>query len=394
MQYIVNSKTQKKEFSLLCEKYNHYMWAVAWAGNIDKFKLAQILEENAYKIEKLIVGLHFYQTAPSFIECFMDKKGVRFVMQSDGTFHPKVYLFYNSKKDWSAIVGSSNFTTSGFGDNCEANILLSSEDGDLTLFEQIKDSISEWWKNAESFDQKKLQVYKQNYKNQFQNLKKTTIFKGNNIVSKLELLNWNEFYFWVQQDHRLQARFELLDRAQKCFKDNALFRNMNERERKGFAGLLKSNYESEPNWAFFGTISEFKYRHHLNDPSSKLLHAIDLIPSSGDVTKKQYDAYTKCFINILGRKNPLASISRLLAIKRPDLFVCINKYNKKKIAESFNISKSDFTVENYWNILESFIWNSEWYIEPKGNKKESELKCWKYRVALLDSISYKWIKEY
>lgn len=370
------------------------MWAVAWAGNIDKFKLAQILEENAYKIEKLIVGLHFYQTAPSFIECFMDKKGVRFVMQSDGTFHPKVYLFYNSKKDWSAIVGSSNFTTSGFGDNCEANILLSSEDGDLTLFEQIKDSISEWWKNAESFDKKKLQVYKQNYKNQLQNLKKTTIFKGNNIVSKLELLNWNEFYFWVQQDPHLQDRFKLLDRAQECFKGNAVFRNLNERERKGFAGLLKNKYKDEPNWAFFGTISDFRYRHHLNDSSSKLLHAIDLIPSSGDVTKKQYDAYTKCFINILERKNPLASISRLLAIKRPDLFVCINNDNKKKIAESFNICKSDFTVENYWNILESFIWNSEWYIEPKGNKKESELKCWKYRVALLDSISYKWIKEY
>lgn len=391
MKYIVESKTLRKEFYRLCEEYRHYMWSVAWAGNVNKFELVDILERNASKIEKFVVGLHFYQTHPSFIESFMDKKGVRFAMQSDGTFHPKVYLFYNSKNDWAAIVGSSNFTASGFGGNCEANISLSSEDCEQSMFEQIKDSISGWWTNAVAFDREKLHIYEQNYKVQSQNVRKLKSFICDRAVSDMEQTNWSQFFLLFKQVGRdeLQGRFNLLDMAQKMFKNNASFNCMDEICRKGFAGMLRDrNNENEPTWEFFGTVADGLYKHYINDLSSKLSNAIDLIPSSGEVTKKQFDAYVKRF-DIIDRKNPLADISRLLAIKRPDLFVCINQANKDKLAILFNVRKSDIKVENYWNILESYIWSSEWYKEPKGDKKGYELKCWKYRVALLDCISCK-----
>ena len=389
MQYITDSKTLRKVFARLCGQYNHYMWSIAWAGMIKDFVLAKVLERNSNKIEKLVVGLHFYQTSPSFIEKFMEEKGVRFAMQSNGTFHPKVYLFYNSKKDWSAIVGSSNFTESGFGNNCEANILFSNEDDNQSLFVQMCNSISEWWKSADKFDRNKLQAYKHNFEIQSKNIKKLKRFKENKIVSDMELNNWNEYYMLIKQDGNLGERFKLLDLAQYRFKNDNSFRYFNTIERKGFAGMLRDrDSEEEPTWECFGTIADGKYKHLINDLSSKLGNAIDLIPFSGSVSKKQYNAYLKCFEGI-GRKNPLACVSRLLAIKRPDLFICINQENKKKLSAIFNVSQSQITIDNYWSLLENHIWTSDWYLEPRGSKKEKELKCWKYRVALLDCISYK-----
>jgi hypothetical protein len=59
--------------------------AVAWASV--GFKAFDLLAKNAKKIERMVIGTHFYQTHPDFIERFLTHPNVRFLMNPDGIFH-------------------------------------------------------------------------------------------------------------------------------------------------------------------------------------------------------------------------------------------------------------------------------------------------------------------
>ena len=100
--------------------------AVAWASV--GFKAFDLLAKYATKIERMVVGTHFYQTHPDFIKKFLTYPNVRFVLNPDGVFHPKVYLFEQSSGEWECVVGSPNFTKSGFGPNDEMAVLVTDED--------------------------------------------------------------------------------------------------------------------------------------------------------------------------------------------------------------------------------------------------------------------------
>jgi phosphatidylserine/phosphatidylglycerophosphate/cardiolipin synthase-like enzyme len=112
MNILLDNEQLCVKFKFLCKQYDHFEWAVAWAGN--DFEESKLLGKYSDKIDKLIVGLHFYQTHPNFIRQYMEHPRVRFNPQTNDLFHSKIYLFYNTDQDWAAIIGSSNFTDSAF----------------------------------------------------------------------------------------------------------------------------------------------------------------------------------------------------------------------------------------------------------------------------------------
>ena len=69
-------------------------------------------------------------------------------------------------------------------------------------------------------------------------------------------------------------------------------------------------------------------------------------------------------------------------MKRPDVFVCVNKQNKKGICKQFGIPVSKLTVKTYWDLLIERIMASAWYNAPKT-------ELFPYRVAMLDCLHYK-----
>ena len=119
MRLLTNSEELQDAFATCLEAYDRFYCCVAWAGSPNSFQIGKLLVKESYKIEKAIIGLHFYQTHPDFIETFIDHKGTRFIKETDGIFHDKIYLFVNSSKDWVAILGSSNLTNGGFVKNIE-----------------------------------------------------------------------------------------------------------------------------------------------------------------------------------------------------------------------------------------------------------------------------------
>lgn len=126
MKLITNPEDLKFTFLQLMDQYSEFHWTSAWAS--DASKASTKLWELKHKIKTFVVGIHFNQTHPNFIEKFINIEDVKYIKQPSGTFHPKAYLFYNSDTDWRLLIGSANFTQAAFTLNTEFVTEISSQD--------------------------------------------------------------------------------------------------------------------------------------------------------------------------------------------------------------------------------------------------------------------------
>lgn len=82
MKLLTTPQDLERELRRLIKGYSEYYWATAWAtSSISCF--SDLLKRKG-RIKKLLVGTHFYQTDPGFIEKFVGAKNVRFIMQPSG----------------------------------------------------------------------------------------------------------------------------------------------------------------------------------------------------------------------------------------------------------------------------------------------------------------------
>ena len=195
-------------FNALLDECHGVSFAVAWASF--EFNSCNRLLKSHRKIRRGVVGTQFYQTDPEFIESFIGKENVKFILhQSGGVFHPKVYLFEGRKGNWSCLIGSANFTRGGFGENNELLVHIEKRDdssGAIGL--EIRRQIETYWDQekaicADKIDLKRYRYWKDHFKRP---LDKSQGKFGTKIAKKsldeIELLNWGwpEFFLKVQQD--------------------------------------------------------------------------------------------------------------------------------------------------------------------------------------------------
>ena len=144
MRLLSSQKEITSTFNALLRECQSISFAVAWAS-IGFDSCTQLLKSRR-KIRQGVVGTHFYQTAPEFIESFIGKKNVKFIRSQSSVFHPKVYLFEWRNGDWSCLIGSANFTRGGFGDNSELLIHIEkSDDLSGTIGAKIRSQIETYW---------------------------------------------------------------------------------------------------------------------------------------------------------------------------------------------------------------------------------------------------------
>ena len=91
MEVITDASKIDKALVSMMKKYKKYHIATAWASLGSK--ASDELLKNKAKIQKMVVGTHFYQTHPDFMEIFIESEQVKFILQTDGVYHPKVYIF-------------------------------------------------------------------------------------------------------------------------------------------------------------------------------------------------------------------------------------------------------------------------------------------------------------
>ena len=66
-----------------------------------------------------------------------------------------------------------------------------------------------------------------------------------------------------------------------------------------------------------------KFNKQIGENNIEISNALDEIPLFGQITKNHFNKFIVHFINVFPGKN-LITASRLLAMKRPDVFVCLS----------------------------------------------------------------------
>jgi len=386
----------EKTMCHLIKSYESISFASAWASASSK--AFPLLLKHSNKINKIVVGIHFYQTHPNFIKEFIDDEKVKFITNPNGVFHPKIYLFQNNENDWECLVGSANFTKAAMKNNTEIMIHINSKDiNSNEVYKKTIDEIDNYFETAVSFTNNDYEAYlkvwnKKSKKlldiqdefNSETNIK--PIFK-----SKIIMQDWNSFFEEVKNDknHSFEIRLELLNNTHEYFK-NSSFANMTDIKRRQIAGITsKDQNNPELDWMYFGNMVSPRFKTRINEDYIDISEALECIPLSGIVTKNDYMNYIKYFQEHSGYGYGVITISRLLAMKRPDVFFCITGGNKKYLYEDFGITQDikSNEYERYWDEIIQRIHKSEWFnIAEPQDVIEKEL--WKKRVAMLDAIFY------
>jgi HKD family nuclease len=380
----------------LIDSFDDVHIAVAWGSTNPTFPL---LLKNQSKIRHFLVGTHFYQTEPALLEQIKHLDVAR-VMYADssGTFHPKLYLFF-SKDKAAAIVGSANFTNGAMSRNVEACILLEGDAQEASIAAMLK-FIKFQWKSAYSIDEDFLRDYRIQHDakksakdalNQFKRFKrpKHDARKGDPLE-----MDWKTFLSHVKTDkhHSVDGRLAVLRGARNLINKVNAFSQLTEIERKAFAGTLgpKEWQNNTIPWAWFGSMfGAGVFKNRIKDNHLAISGALDAIPHTGLVSRNDYDAFVEKFQSAFtgqGRGAGIAPASRLLAMKRPDYFVCYDGPNRAGLSAHFGIAQSAVRLDSYWDYIIEPMMCSQWWLTPRPNGKNGEI--WDGRAAFLDALYY------
>lgn len=390
MRFLDNSNDLIKEFIHLCKKYYHYAWATAWAGNdLDEdFTPGKFINKYIDRIDYFVVGLHFYQTSPLFIKHFIDDDRIRFFNDTKGVFHSKVYFFYNGNEnaieEWSAIIGSSNFTIGGFSKNTEANILISSDDTDNQIGIKIFDFIKSIWNQAKLFSERDYKKYLATYKDMVKKrntFSKTKPIRGNErSTDNFKHMSWNEYSKRIKQyPDSYNSRVDILKEAGNIFRNNKWI-EISDIDKAHIGGYGKGIRTSK--WANFG------WNQYLNIKSEFINHkllaeALDSIPLyPKPISTKDGISIAKKICKAVNT-NGVATFSRYMSMKRPDLYICCNGQNTI-LRKNYHLPKN-INLENYFKLLLQRIYSDSWFIEADSNDE-----LYPYRVAMLDTFLNDW----
>lgn len=392
MKLINTNKELRNNLLRLVKTYPNIEFAVAWAST-GTLVFEQLIEKR-FRIKKAVIGIHFYQTHPDVLDAFVGTKNVRFILQPNGVFHPKIYIFWNSTY-WEALVGSANLTLSALTNNTEAVILISSSDESTPfLKEEVFKLIDRYWLDAVPMDKTKALKYRASWQRRQPALGRLSGQYGKSKVSKspsdssVMSMSWKQFLSGVKKDqyHSFDERCKLLQLIQNAFAQHADFSSMEVGLRKTIAGLPN---DFNRRWGWFGSMKGNGYYHQaVNNNNRHLSLALDRVSLQGPVSRSQYEGYLEEFIKAFPKgRYGISTATRLLALKRPDQFVCFDAKNRAALCKDIGIKQTGMDYERYWDEIIERIMDSPWWNSPPPHNEKEKI-VWNGRAAMLDAIFY------
>lgn len=372
--------------------------AVAWA---DSGPVADRLIENKRKFQSVTVGLDFCATDPDFVDAILNAPNAYVFKKNGACFHPKVFLFVTGEKA-EAIVGSANFTNGGLGSNVEACLHLR-----CSINEPAIESLIVTMESYAPHRQPVTQQLSEAYRRQAEIAAKRPRSPApvlpseeqafHTINSDLVKMSWPEFIREAKRDpnHHFNTRMKFLRYLQTLFAREQSFLQLTSSEWKAVAGIVHPDAVADSGLEMYqigwfgsmqGSGSFTKLVAHQDEHIAK---AIDVIPRRGMVTKSCYDEFCDLFTDAFAHSARIGrypTASRLLAMKRPDVFACVNNGNKARLAEALGFAPSTLSLENYWDRVIEPIRMSTWYNAKRPRGPDAE--AWDYRTALVDAIYY------
>lgn len=389
----------------LMRGYKSFHWAVAWAT---ESPISAELLLHTKKIRQLIIGIDFDHTSPALLRKLMPLKAVRVAdSQGKGTFHPKVYGFVDGDKV-AVLMGSSNFTRGGTHTNEEACLLLEGSGGEAAV-QGLLSNVAAWWSAGTAITPEFLDAYERrcaaSQEHRKALAKKLFIAKPRARIGDVELLSltWADYVKEIKAHAgaQLETRLQVLRTAATIFAEAASFADISDVERKAIAGYVGVKEQASIpriahlDWGWFGSMKGagiFKNRVAKGgtgavDPN--LVDAVDCIPPKGPVTEDEFKAFVQRFRKAFEdseRKGRLASATRLLAMKRPDYFVCVDSQNRRELAAKLDYVQSNLTLDSYWDWIVEPLMSARWWSAPRPTGLDRHI--WDGRTALLDVMFY------
>jgi len=396
--FLAREQTQSTLVELV-EGCDSMQWAVAWATENPVFEAAM---KHSSKFEHFVIGTHMFQTQPEVLERAATLAAAAVVLPAGNLFHPKVYLFRNGGRV-RCVVGSPNLTNAAMNRNVEASVLMdgTSEDGALA---ELSRFVADAWKAAEDITPQFLYRYRHQYAAKAAAREELTKFADVRPPAKPDTkraphdMSWEDYLLQVRSSahpsaHLFKERLGVLTKARALFATGAPYAKWSEDDRKVVAGTLGRKKSQQPgvDYGLFGSMgASGTFANIVIDAPKGLSDALDCIPRLGAVTQDDYDRYCKAFLAAFdqdGRVGGLPPATRLLAMKRPDTFVCIDAANRKDLCENFGVSPSTTSLENYWQRIIEPMHGDAWWRHPQPTKA-ADAEIWLGRAALLDAIYY------
>jgi hypothetical protein len=395
---LLEAKAIARRLSALIEKHDQISIAMAWG---ELTGVAETLLANSAKFESVLLGVDFSATDPDLIDRLVDVPNAYVAKNRPGCFHPKIFYFQSGTKA-EAIVGSANFTKGGLGNNLEASVHVKGDAGDA-FFGQIRDQLrgyahlrlpitgllaATYRRQAEAADKAPRP--------------KNPVLPGETkdwarVTSPLATMAWKDFVKLARQDlhHDFKKRMKLVREIQQMFAKTASFGDLSVAEWKGIAGVL-GGVEAEGaglddfDWGWFGSMGGAgTFAELIGQQSDGIAAALDAIPKRGDITQDEFDAYVAAFTAAFvgaARTARFGPATRLLAMKRPDFFVCMNAGNTNGLAKALSFAPTTLSLDNYWERVIEPIHQAPWFNADRPAGRDMEL--WDARVAMLDAIYY------
>lgn len=374
-------------------------WAVAWATP------NQLVEEvflHRHKLQRLVIGTHLYQTHPEVLQRFSSESNVRVMPPIGDLFHPKVYLFRKGDSV-QAVIGSHNLTHSAMNRNVEASVLIEGSRHDDALNE-LSQFVHSAWSDARPVTSDFIQRYSEQYKAKAQARESLTTFVDSySMPNKTGTgrapyeMGWDAFVQQVTAPRTpsIHNFLAVLDGARQVFGRRGTYSAMTEIERKLIAGTAGRNKSlvGGVDYQLFGSMGgSGSFAEVVQLVPGTLSEALDEIPVSDSVTQSNYNRFRDIFLAAFAqarakRIGGLPTASRLLAMKRPDVFVCINAANREDLCAHFGVPPTTMNLDNYWERIIAPMMETEWWRSPIPTLPFEE-NIWKGRAALLDVIYY------
>lgn len=395
---LLNAQQVSKLLPKLFEKHDEISVASAWGSN---GRIADKLFAQKEKFTSVTFGVAFCQTDPDLVDRLVDAQNAYVAESDSGTFHPKLYYF-RTGDEAEAVVGSSNFTFGGLGPNLEANVHIAGP-AKAPIFKGIRKTLKEYEHLQKPVTRELAARYRLQF-NAAKSLKKpkNPILPGatsnyQQLASQLANMEWTEYVGAVRGSkfHNFSERLALLRECQRMLASVSTFSDLSPNEWKAIAGVIgeaqKQNAGLDKHdWGWFGSMKGMgDFANRISDRDQYLAAALDVIPRHGAVERPQYDQFCENFLLAFRNSHRTGSYptaTRLLAMKRPDVFVCISKPNLQGLAKALDFAKTTLSLQNYWERVIEPIRVSPWFNAPRPGGEDAEL--WDGRVAMLDAIFY------